>query len=81
MSLSMSLLLFSKSWLASSGLEHFFFLSTTLHHPVSGSSSDIDTFISVCDQSITNRVCEHAAGAKLDMARMKRIGTDCAATI
>jgi hypothetical protein len=38
----------------------------------------VDTCISVCAQTITNRVSEYVA---LDMAKMKGIGTDSASTM
>ena len=37
--------------------------------------------ISVCAQTIANRVCEYTANAELDMAKMRGIGTDGAATM
>ena len=47
----------------------------------SQSVSDVDTCISVCAQTITNRVCEYVASAELDMAKMRGIGTDGASTM
>ena len=45
------------------------------------SSSDMDTCISVCAQTITNHICEYMASARLDMAKMRGIGTDGASTM
>lgn len=47
----------------------------------SQSASDVDTCISVCAQTITNRICEYVASAGLDMAKMRGIGTDGASTM
>ena len=43
--------------------------------------SDVDTCISACAQTITNRVCEYVASAELDMAKTRGIGTDGASTM
>ena len=47
----------------------------------SGCSSDADTNISVCAQTITKRVCEYVAIAGLDMTKMRGIATDGASTM
>ena len=47
----------------------------------SGSSSGVDTCISVCAQTITKRVSEYVASAELEMAKLRGIGTDGASTM
>ena len=45
------------------------------------SSTDTATIISTCAETVTKRVCEYMASAGLDMASMRGIGTDGAATM
>ena len=47
----------------------------------SGYSSDVDTCISVCAQTITNRVSEYVASAELEIAKLRGIGTDGASAM
>ena len=42
---------------------------------------DVEACVSLCAQTITNRVCEYTTFAGLDMAKMRGIGTDGAATM
>ena len=59
---------------------HFLKVIDTLQPEIesvcSGSASNVDTCISVCAQTITNRVSEYVASAELEMEKLRGIGTD-----
>jgi len=63
-------------------INHYLKVIDTLQPEMEAESpGDVDTCISVCAQTITNRVCEYTDSAGLDLAKMRGIGTDGASTM